>query len=227
MVRFTPFPHREPANEIVFDVSNGILLKPDLKHALNHQRLVFYPKDQHFVSHFMREDTPHEAQAYHNVPVHIGNGVSIHFIFGNFAFNLISSARKQCDNYAKRKEWHTFMLTNPKPYPSKASSNTSSAECSSNRSAFRAGMQDRRSADSQAELNDPELVMDDSDKMATLASILSGSTWDFLSSSGSSEFGYEYQESGSSQGSGDYQIVVPACAYTQSLYPLAYRSLSR
>lgn len=106
--------HTDPA-DAVNDSTNGIYLKPDLHMALHHQKLVFYPKDEKFVPHFLSDDMIQEARSYHNVPTSIGPGIAIHFLYGRFAFNIISKTQKFVEKWRKPSNPHRTMLVDPEP----------------------------------------------------------------------------------------------------------------
>jgi hypothetical protein len=195
--------HRDPA-DAVNDSTNGVYLKPDLHMALDHQKLVFYPKDGEFVPHFLSDDMLGEARSYHNVPTSIGPGIAAHLIYGRFAFNIISKTQKFVKKWRKTSNPHRMMLVD-----FEAISGSSRRSAGNDSQASKpSGSKSARSTRSSSRRENPEA--EDGGRMVQLSRILSSRVWEALSAE---ELRGIWHERGTSGGSGSTQTsqrIVPA-----------------
>ena len=75
------------SDNLLRDISNGVLLRSDIHIAFDDRKFVFFPKGSNgFVVH-MLEPTPDIGQLYHNRPVRVP-GCSVEFLYARFAWSI-------------------------------------------------------------------------------------------------------------------------------------------
>lgn len=79
------------SENLLNDLGNLILLRPDLHTAFDERKFVFYPKGENtFVVH-MLAPTPDLAQLYHNVEVHAPFNCHPNFVYAHLAWAIFPS----------------------------------------------------------------------------------------------------------------------------------------